>query len=599
MELQSVRITNFLSVDHAVVDFSGSGVTLVVGPTGSGKSALLVEPLLWLFYDTLNRPVERSQMRGVQRRYRRDVVGGDTSVEAWFSNAGHSYYVKRSLKSGWELSCDGAAVTPYLRKEDGVAAMRSVIGLPLRLFCAIAVMGQGFTERFSGFGDSERTSIIEDFLGAADYERAHELSKHQLAALEVTLSGLCSRKATLDRAIETTRRQLLEAQDTAAKWSELAAAERKRVESECEAIGLQLGSGKELLGKCVASQEECGVLLNQWLSHESETQSKVESLVQLESQLVGRQTELSRRVSNFSSLKDSCPTCGQAVSNESVRHEVDSGNSNLAALSGELQRVSASLSQARLEYQSVRGSTEAVRRRGAALVNQSVAINTELSRLESRYQALQSELSRVDDAGASMHQSIQSLANRLASEEAQRDEVWSAVLEYQQIKSRLSWWIEGFSIRGIRSKRLGDVLESMNANLKLYCEQLFDGDIEVRLLPEKQQKTASAKSVVTISVDSSAGSYGFSSGGQGRCIDLALHFALRRFAMQAVHGWGSNFLVGDEVFDHLDRDLSVRALEIIKGEAKRVFLVTHSLDLQSLCDSVWRVKCEDQKTTLN
>jgi len=228
-----------------------------------------------------------------------------------------------------------------------------------------------------------------------------------------------------------------------------------------------------------------------------------------------------------------------------------------------------------------------------------VAINTELSRLESRYQALQSELSRVDDAGASMHQSIQSLANRLASEEAQRDEVWSAILEYQQIKSRLSWWIEGFSIRGIRSKRLGDVLESMNANLKLYCEQLFDGDIEVRLLPEKQQKTASAKSVVTISVDSSAGSYGFSSGGQGRCIDLALHFALRRFAMQAVHGWGSNFLVGDEVFDHLDRDLSVRALEIIKGEAKRVFLVTHSLDLQSLCDSVWRVKCEDQKTTLN
>ena len=170
--------------------------------------------------------------------------------------------------------------------------------------------------------------------------------------------------------------------------------------------------------------------------------------------------------------------------------------------------------------------------------------------------------------------------------------------EYARISNYLAWWQEGFSVKGIRNLRLGDVLETVNGYLQDYCQQLFDGEILVQLDGEKEQKTTAAIPVVSVKVDGPAGCYELSSGGQARKIDLAIHLALRRLAQGVSHGWRSNVLIADEVLDHLDRVSAQRVIQVLSEEVQRVFIISHDPTLQSLCDDVLRVHYEDETTRL-
>lgn len=598
MELQSVRIQNFLSVESAVVDYSGNGTTLVVGPTGSGKSALMVESLLWLFYDLLNREVSRSEMSGVRRRYRMQPVEESTSVEAWFKHAGHDYYAKRSLKDGWEISCDGTGITPYRAKADGVAAMRQIVGLPPHLFRAIAVMGQGFHQRFSGFKDSDRTTIIEDFLGAAAFEQGQREAKDKLSAVESVLSGLTARRDALRQAVQTTQEQLQTAQQQVNEWKAHADATRQRLETESSAIGADRAEKTQQLEELEAAQLQLVEAKRQWEMSEVDANRDVETGVAEVSRLQAQKTQLVSRRQSFEGLGPQCPTCLQPVDGAIIQQTISEDASLVTGLEPQIGQAENQLASARQRLQDAKTHLITIRQQETLRTAEQNRLRNSISLIDQRFEQIQSELSQLGDSEILAEQNLRAVQDRLTGEQQQLEQVETAVAEHESLKPYLNWWVEGFSIRGIRSKRLGSVLETMNVNLASYCQQLFEDQVLVRLLPIKPQKTAAAKSVVSLDVSSPAGSYALSSGGQERCIDLSIHFALRRFAQQAAFGWSSNFLIGDEVFDHLDRPLAERALQILKGEAQRVFLITHSPELQALCDSVWHVRYEDERTVL-
>lgn len=594
--MRCVRIQNFLSVESAVVDFSGEGITLVCGPTGSGKSALLVEPLLWQFYDILNRPVEKKEMSGVKRRYRLQDVAEETSVETWFSNAGHEYYVKRTPKSGWEVFRDNSAVTPYKTKGDGTKAMLDAVGLPDHLFRAIAVMGQGFSQRFSGFKDSDRTTIIEDFLGAVVFEKAQADAKQNNDEIERVLQGLSSRRQAWEQSAAATERDI----ETATQQLNSAASVRLQSQQALEAESAQLGQKKGLctnrLQEIATERSQTDVLISQWASAESTGQQVVESQAAALSSLRTSQTSLQVTRDRLAGLSDRCPTCLQTVDVQVVQAELHRLDSEIANLTPQIEQTNIGLQNARTKVAEVKATLASLRTGRDGLVAEANDLNNQVLAIDKRFEAIQSELTHVAGLETAAKQNLDRLDARLLNEQTQLQAAVTAENEYASRKPYLSWWSEGFSIRGIRSKRLGGVLDSMNVKLAEYCEKLFDGRIMVRLLPVKPQKTTSAKSVVSIDVQSPAGSYGLSSGGQERCIDLAIHFALRRFAQEAAFGWSSNFLIGDEVFDYLDRALASRALQVLRDEAQRVFVCTHSRDLQALCDSVWYVQYEDERT---
>jgi len=598
MDLQAVRIRNFLSVEEAVIDFSGTGLTLVVGPTGSGKSALLAEPLLWQFYDVLSRPVQWSQMDRVRRRYHGQPVSEDTSVETWFTHRNHTYYVLRSLKSGWKIVCDGSVITPYKTKAAGVGAMADIIGLPSHLFRSLVVMGQGFSERFSGYKDSERTSVIEDFLGAAEYERAQQSAREQLASIGPVHQQLQVQKDLLQQSVNLTQARITDAEQQMAQWREESTSTRRLLEEKIEnlnnlreqkvaeysQVSAEHGKITAAFSSIVEVEKAQSAAYEKYLSQVGSQQCRYEDAVHKKDRLV--------RIG-----AGECPTCFQIVDGShlaKVLMDVESEISReLSALSHSKEQLSAykeSLEEARIELETLRAQC-------ASYTSSLSSIQVEVREIDSRLSSLQGEIGRLKDMDSVSAKSLEAHQDRLFQESSQLQSVEQALQKCTSIQPYLDWWSEGFSIRGIRSKRLGDVLATMNTALEFYCQEFFENQIVVRLLPVKPRKTTVAKSAVSLEVSSPAGCYELSSGGQERCIDLAIHFALRRFAKQAAFGWSGNFLIGDEVFDYLDRSLSSRAVEIIRREADRVFLITHSRDLQSFCDSVWSVYCEDERTS--
>ena len=207
-------------------------------------------------------------------------------------------------------------------------------------------------------------------------------------------------------------------------------------------------------------------------------------------------------------------------------------------------------------------------------------------------------MARLNDSQLLAAENVRAAQQNVDQESVRLTQVEVAEAEYQKLRAYPAWWIEGFSIRGLRGSRLASTLEKMNVPLASYCNKLFDGQIQVRLLPTKVAKTGNAKSAVTVEVSGPPGCYELASGGQDRIIDLALHFTLRRHAKDSTKGWSSNFLIGDEIFDHLDYQAAGRALALLRDEAARVFLITHSPALRALCDSTWHVRYEDEQTIL-
>lgn len=598
MELKAVRIQNFLSVEDAVVDYTGKGTTLVVGENGVGKSALFVEPLLWQWYDMLNRSDKKPKMSGVRRRYRMQPVDEPTSVETWFSNNGHEYYVKRTLQGGWEVSRDGSSVTPYKTKADGVASMQQAIGLPSHLFRAIAVMGQGFGNRFTAFKDSDRTAVIEDFLGAAAYEQGQAEAKDSVTAVENALRSLTATRESAEQSLATTEAQIASAEQERQQLAANLSQTRQALEQESEQLGVERGQKVDEQQRLqqAYTQAEDGIAtwkLNEQRSRDaaSHQQSVLASLSTTAQMIVDTRNRLV-------GLGDKCPTCFQVVNQDIVAAEVQSLDQQWADVEAQRSAAEQKLVEAQdnvAEAQSCLQWFQTESRTQNQMINEA---GNRIRDIDNRFEIIQRDLSNAGDAEIIADRNLSQLRDRLETERANLVAAQQAEAEYQARRPYLSWWGEHFSIRGIRSKRLGGVIEAMNGNLVDYCQQLFDGQIMVRLLPVKPQKTSSDKSAVSVQVTGPSGSYEMASGGQQRCIDLAIHFSLRRFAQTAAFGWASNFLIGDEVFDHLHRSLAERALGILKQEADRVFLITQSPELQSLCDSTWHVRYEDEKTTL-
>lgn len=594
MDLQAIHVRNFLSVPDVSLDFRGTGATLILGPNGSGKSALFVEPLLWLFYDLLNRTDSKRVGDQVKRRYRRKEVPEDTIVEVWFSHGGRAYYISRSVKDGFFISVDGSNVTPYRNKADGLLKVQEILRLPEELFRAIVIMGQGFTTKFSSFGETDRTAFIEDFIGASIFETALTNAQTAEGLIRAEVSKQQARKEQLSQSISLTTQQ----RDQFALQKQNADQEvvQRRVVAQTEI--------QRLNGELQLCQESAVVegktyvdICAQLGAAIANDQKARDVVVAANMQLGAANSEVGRLRSSVASrnLSGRCPTCAQPIDLSSLQSLWANEDQQLIVKEQEYFNATASLQNLNLASNAASHELRKLQQaesdlRNAAIRDQAFTLNAK-QQLVSLSQALV-DLDRYEQTAAANLATAQS---RLDQETRELAEVERFMDETSARLPYATWWTEHFSIRGLRGARLGDALGTLNQWLVYYCHELFDGDYLVQLSPVKTQKKG-VKSAVTVDVSSPAGSYALSSGGQCRQADLAIHFSLRRLASDSVHGWQCNFLVADEVFDHLDREMTERAVRVLKQEVQRVFVCSHSPHLRSLFQDVWHVRYVDEQT---
>jgi len=197
---------------------------------------------------------------------------------------------------------------------------------------------------------------------------------------------------------------------------------------------------------------------------------------------------------------------------------------------------------------------------------------------------------------------LQTLRNRkFDSEVAEIDKIDSEAVSYSdkateaerlagKAESRidaLSFWVDAFGLRGIRSMLLDGVLPFLEERMNTYLETLTGGTIKVGLSALSETKSGKVKDSfgVEIASTSSGSKYKGLSGGERQRVDISFAMALFDLARSRA-GVDFGLAVFDEVFERVDDAGQESVTALLRKEAPRwgsVLLVTH---LDGLLSSV-------------
>ena len=169
MKFERVRLRNFKCYADSELTL-GSGVTVVHGVNGSGKSSLL-EACFFALYgaDAVEGTLD-------------EVISNDAeemAVELWFAHGGGSYHVQREVKLRGDTAQTTACVleTPEGTVEqvtDVENHVESLLRMDAEAFVNCAYVRQGEVNKLINASPGERQDMIDDLLQLGKLEEYRE-----------------------------------------------------------------------------------------------------------------------------------------------------------------------------------------------------------------------------------------------------------------------------------------------------------------------------------------------------------------------------------------------------------------------------------------
>lgn len=215
MKLKKLTIHNLASIEQAEINFEDerlkrSGVYLITGDTGSGKSTIL-DAICLALYNKVPR-MERTHIQGrVQNGDKGDMAvddprqllrdgAGEGYAELSFCDAkGVNYTAKWSVQRAykkadgklqdyeWTLTKEGKLLKD-IKKKELEQMMPDIIGLTFDQFCRTTMLAQGEFTRFLDSSDNDKAVILEKLTDTAIYskigKKIYDITTEKASALE-------------------------------------------------------------------------------------------------------------------------------------------------------------------------------------------------------------------------------------------------------------------------------------------------------------------------------------------------------------------------------------------------------------------------------
>jgi len=597
----------------------GRGLVLVVGDNGAGKSALLIESILWTLYgETIREKVSPAEWKSDDVICNSAIKKG-CFVEVSFSVDGTEYSVLRARKhhehgtgvvlrehvTGGDIrSLSGESI-----RETNAQICR-LVGMNFESFTHSVIFAQNF-KRFTQCTDAERRAILEEFQQTQVFVEARKRAVERHREAQNVVSEADRRLAKCEGARDTLENQKNELTEEYEGEQERAATEQaqrkiaiKKNAENVKIISAQLAEIKKeyKVATDLVNTYSADVLSVGEIAKLRRELGELSGEVRSQSDTVRRETnsmrEVSRRAETWD-VGDECPECLREMTEEDVedyqkimlkdlikhRKAIKTAEREIAKLAKQKQALDIRIEsneKAAVKYDNA--SNEVIR-----IERQQVKLESTLSSLESEAARLKIETDNLSATLKKHEAQIARIEKEQKQNEAEIKKILKEIAAGEKEVSRLKFWVDGFGTYGIKEFIFRRSLDYLNDRLAYFAGRLTGGEMQVSLIINDKGKIEPI-----VEIRNGASKYVGASGGQEKRIDLCISLALQ--TLVEAGSASCNIAVFDEFDGALDQAGLYMFIDFLKQEAEKkgsVFVITHNSDLKTQFDNVLKIEGGD------
>ncbi len=604
--LERVELFNFFAFDHATVELSLPGLTLVEGvmlncpgssSNGAGKSTV-PEAVAWCWYgrtlrekykDFIKRGKEWCQVITTLRLDDRDEL----VIIRYRKHPQHGDKVM--------LRMNGEDITHGTNPETDAAIIQALGGMDFVAFTnSIAFGAREDVTSFFGATDSIRKQVLERILGLGVFSQAEAIARKRHAVAKAEAEQARSALAAAESLVAGATTALQSAQSSMEDVGTLERAtneQRLRVRAaqrlvadidvDMAELTAELTDRGAVHDKLYAEWARTKILMDRDIAGLVERRAYAEASIRSAESSV-RAIEI--RKARFTALAaTTCPTCQQDITAEhcatvaaSFDEEASGHRYLITASQMDLDMCAKDL--AALPILAPEPSRVLLDSVEEQIAEQRHARATAMASLSAASALLAERIERLADATSV----IDNAANDVTAAEAQLQEARAAVQLADVHEARHAFWVHAFGNSGIKSFLIEAELAEINRRVSTYAQRLLGPGARMWLCATRELKSGKGtREEITVHVDipGRAESYYGASKGQKRRLDLCIILGLRDLvATRSSHACKQLFV--DEVFDGVDSAGTDFIVELLREMAAvgPVLLITHNEGLRRAAD---------------
>ena len=409
MRFQRIAMESFKCYDDADLTFD-SGVTVIHGLNGSGKSSLL-EACFFALYGS--KALDETLGDVVT------IGADDCTVELWFTHADGEYHLTRRVRNTGERATTAKCVleTPDGTFEGARAVRRRITEL-LRMdseaFVNCAYVRQGEVNKLINASSSDRQDMLDDLLQLGKLEEYRERASDARVGVKRVRDDKRSRLDQLDEQIAEKEEQGLHERLNALET------ELSETTAEIERIENQRETAAETL-------EQATAVLDEYEERREQLSELTEDIEELESEITATEREREQLGDRLSELKTEREELATDLDDAVAGTELDDADPDrVAARVDELEERAEEL-RSRIERQKVEAqkhSSEAESRRSEAeeLDSRAESKREEADQLESELEAARETVAERREKLAEIDDRVETLEARFAKGDIDRED---------------------------------------------------------------------------------------------------------------------------------------------------------------------------------
>ena len=535
---------NFLSTGNNLskIDFTAHKSTLVIGHNGAGKSTML-DALSFALFGKAHRNISKPQLVN-------SINNKDCLVEVEFTVHGSEYLIRRGIKPNiFEIMHNGVLLNQSSHaKEYQKILEQNILKLNHKSFHQIVVLGSSSFIPFMQLSAQNRRDVIEDLLDINVFSKMNSILKEKTSLLKDQIKDVTHQHALTITKIDGQKKYI---KDVKAINTEQKEAKLQLIEDCRHEIETLHGKNKELSDTIQSQLPNADVQRGQ-------QEDRIKSLEAYKTKFNIEIKKIVKEV-QFFEKNDICPTCDQAISEETKETHVLEGKGRAKELQQGLNKADEGLQEVHQDLSSTINIIDECRGYQSDLA----ANNQSISQFQSSIDRTQKEISGLD----------QNVDMDGAKEELQQlvDTSNSLVEQKLVLNEQTNYNIvigEMLKDTGIKTKIVKEYLPVINMLVNKYLQTL---DFFVSFnLNEAFQETIKSRHRDNFSYES------FSEGEKQR-IDLSLLFTWRHIAKMK-NSVATNLLILDETFDSsLDHEGVDNLMKIIYSldDDTNIFVISH------------------------